>query len=115
MHTQTHIQGENVDLFLDLHTSVTSIGSFVEGKKFEDVFRMEKHLLLPKLLAKITPDFQAESCIYANEPLRPGTPIRSGPKRRLIPASAINRCNRLSLPLCLLVGAGTQGRGIDSE
>lgn len=74
-------QGENVDLYLDLHASVTSVGSFVEGKKFDDVFRMEKHLLLPKLLGKITPDFDPENCVYANEPLRPGTPIRYGTTR----------------------------------
>lgn len=65
-----------MDLYLDLHASVTSVGSFVEGKKFDNVFRMEKHLLLPKLLGKITPDFDPENCVYANEPLRPGTPIR---------------------------------------
>ena len=69
-------QRENVDLYLDLHASVTSVGSFVEGKKFDDVFRMEKHLLLPKLLGKITPDFDPENCVYANEPLRSGTPTR---------------------------------------
>ena len=69
-------QGEHVDLFLDLHSSMTSVGSFVEGKRFEDVFRMEKHLLLPKLLGKIAPDFHPENCVYANEPLRPGTPTR---------------------------------------
>lgn len=65
-----------MDLFLDLHASVTSVGSYVEGKKFDDVFRMEKHLLLPKLIGKITPDFDPENCVYANEPLRSGTPIR---------------------------------------
>lgn len=70
------IQREDVDLYLDLHASITSMGSFMEGKKFDDVFRMEKHLLLPKLLSKITSDFDPENCVYANEPLRSGTPIR---------------------------------------
>ena len=65
-----------MDTFIDLHSSISCIGSFMFGKKFEDVFRMERHLLLPKLLGRISKDFYAENCVYSNEPLRSGSARR---------------------------------------
>ena len=69
-------QGDQVDVYLDIHSSLSCIGSLISGKKFEDVFRMEKHILLPKLLGRIANDFYPENCVYSNEPLRSGSPRR---------------------------------------
>lgn len=74
--TLTGKHGDDVELFLDMHASVSSIGSHMQGKRFEDVFRMERHLLLPKLLAKVAADYRPQDCVYASEPLRPGTALR---------------------------------------
>ena len=65
-----------MDIYLDLRATFTSLGSYVTGKKFEDVFRMEKHLLLPKLLARHAIDFALDQCVYHSEPLRISSPLR---------------------------------------
>lgn len=65
-----------MDIYLDFHATFTSLGSHVTGKKFDDVFRMEKHLLFPKLLSRHSNDFQFDQCIYNSEPLRISSPLR---------------------------------------
>lgn len=70
------LQAEKVDVFLDIHSNDSSLGSFVIGKKFEDVFRTERHVLFPKLLSKIAPDFYLDNCMYQSDPLKSGTPRR---------------------------------------
>ena len=83
-----HTQGDEVDVYLDVHASLSCLGSFMYGKKFEDVFRMERHVLLPKLLGRIAGDFYPENCVYSNEPLRSGSP------RRFVDSVGLNREKR---------------------
>lgn len=66
-------KGHEIDTVIDIHTSIYCVGSFLSGIKFDDVYRMEKHVLFPKLLARIADDFYPENCIYSSEPLRTGT------------------------------------------
>ncbi|KAI1280518.1 Cytosolic carboxypeptidase 6 [Halotydeus destructor] len=68
--------GDNVDTYLDIHARCDMLGAFVSGKKYDDVYRMERHVLLPKLLSKIAHDFYIESTVYASVPLTSGTPRR---------------------------------------
>lgn len=66
----------NVDIYLHLRGTFASVGSYVSGKKFDDVFRMEKHLLFPKLLSRHAVDFNVNNCIYHSEPLRISSHLR---------------------------------------
>lgn len=62
--------------YVDVQASRGLLGAAVAGKKYDDVFRMERHVLFPKLLSKIADDFYIENTSYGSEPLRPGTPRR---------------------------------------
>ncbi|XP_031625666.1 cytosolic carboxypeptidase 6 isoform X2 [Contarinia nasturtii] len=46
-----------IDFVLDLHAHTTSIGSFIYGNTYEDVYRYERHLVFPKLLSSKAADF----------------------------------------------------------
>ncbi|KAK6618514.1 hypothetical protein RUM43_013707 [Polyplax serrata] len=67
-----------VDFILDLHASVSLPGVFVYGNTYDDVYRYERHILFPKLLAQNTEDYLPENTMYNRDALKVGTARRFG-------------------------------------
>ncbi|KAK6620228.1 hypothetical protein RUM44_006629 [Polyplax serrata] len=65
-----------VDFILDLHASVSLPGVFVYGNTYDDVYRYERHILFPKLLAQNTEDYIPENTMYNRDALKVGTARR---------------------------------------
>lgn len=51
-------------IILELRVNMNLIGSRIIGKYYRDSFRMERHLSLPRLLARFTDDFYLENCEF---------------------------------------------------
>lgn len=61
---------------LDLHAHNSSIGSFVYGNSYEDVYRYERHLVFPKLLSSNALDFSADNMMFNADERKSGTARR---------------------------------------
>ena len=66
----------DLDIVLDLHCHTSLLGLFVYGNSYDDVYRYERHLVFPKILAQNCPDFSTENTIYNNNPQKEGTARR---------------------------------------
>ncbi|GAB6022195.1 Cytosolic carboxypeptidase 6 [Chamberlinius hualienensis] len=64
---------EVLDLYLDVHAHSALLGSFIYGNMYDDVYRLERHLLFPKLLSQVADDFSLDNTIYNRDPLKAGT------------------------------------------
>ena len=42
----------------DLHASPSLMGLFVRGNSYDSVYRFERHMVLPKILAQNCPDYR---------------------------------------------------------
>ena len=42
----------------DLHASPTLLGLFMRGNSYDSVYRFERHMVLPKILAQNCPDYR---------------------------------------------------------
>lgn len=70
------MQSYQLDFVLDLHAHTTSIGSFIYGNTYEDVYRYERHLVFPKLLSSKTADFAAENMMFNADERKNGSARR---------------------------------------
>lgn len=65
-----------IDFVLDLHAHTSSNGSFIYGNTYEDVYRYERHLVFPKLLATNSNDFAAENVMFNADERKSGSARR---------------------------------------
>ncbi|XP_044014103.1 cytosolic carboxypeptidase 6 [Aphidius gifuensis] len=65
-----------LDCVLDLHAHTNSTGLFVYGNTYDDVYRYERHIVLPKLLAQHAEDYDAGNTMYNQDPHKSGTARR---------------------------------------
>lgn len=66
----------SLDFILDLHGNTTLPGVFVYGNTYDDVYRYERHILYPKLLAQNIADFVVDNTMYNRDVLKAGTTRR---------------------------------------
>ena len=48
----------DLDMILDIHSHSSLLGVFVIGNAYDDVYRFERHVVFPKILSHICPDFR---------------------------------------------------------
>jgi len=59
-----YFQCYQIDFVIDIHAHSSLNGSFIYGNTYEDVYRYERHLVFPKLLATTASDFLHENMIF---------------------------------------------------
>ncbi|CAH4013469.1 unnamed protein product [Pieris brassicae] len=72
-------KGLQLDFIIDLHADVSHEGVFVRGNSYDDVYRFERHAVLPKFLAMRVEAWQSDSCLYNTDSLSLGSARRSLP------------------------------------
>lgn len=55
---------------------LTFKGLFIYGNSYDDVYRFERHIVFPKILAQNCADFSTENTIYNANPTKAGTARR---------------------------------------
>ncbi|XP_051164200.1 cytosolic carboxypeptidase 6 isoform X1 [Leptopilina boulardi] len=65
-----------LDCVLDLHAHTNATGVFVYGNTYDDVYRYERHIVLPKLLAQHAEDYEAGNTMYNQDLHKSGTARR---------------------------------------
>ena len=50
----------------DLHASPTLLGLFMRGNSYDSVYRFERHMVLPKILAQNCPDYRVVHQVLQN-------------------------------------------------
>lgn len=70
------LQKSVLDMFVDIHAHSSLLGCFIYGNMYDDVYRLERHLLFPKLFSQVSEDFSAANTIYNRDPLKAGTARR---------------------------------------
>ncbi|XP_061707572.1 cytosolic carboxypeptidase 6-like [Cydia pomonella] len=73
-----------LDFIIDLHADISFEGVFVRGNSYDDVYRFERHAVLPKFLASRVEAWRPEACLYNADPLAAGT------ARRALPEGAVD-------------------------
>ncbi|XP_043281391.1 cytosolic carboxypeptidase 6 isoform X2 [Venturia canescens] len=67
---------EPLDCVLDLHAHTNAGGLFVYGNTYDDVYRYERHIVLPKLLSQHAEDYEPGNTMYNQDPHKAGTARR---------------------------------------
>ncbi|KAF5289614.1 hypothetical protein FQR65_LT11805 [Abscondita terminalis] len=62
-----------LDFVLDVHAHPTLKGCFVYGNTYEDVYRYERHIVFPKLLAGIADDYSVANAMFNSDMNKIGT------------------------------------------
>lgn len=70
------LDGKGLDLVIDIHSHISLLGLFIVGNSYEDVYRFERHVVFPKIMAAICPDFSMENTIYNDDEAKAGTARR---------------------------------------
>ncbi|KAJ8923551.1 hypothetical protein NQ315_010129 [Exocentrus adspersus] len=65
-----------LDFVVDIHAHSSLKGCFVYGNTYEDVYRYERHILFPKLLATTSDDYIAENTMFNSDNNKIGTARR---------------------------------------
>ncbi|KAJ8679497.1 hypothetical protein QAD02_015284 [Eretmocerus hayati] len=65
-----------LDCVLDLHAHTNASGVFVYGNTYEDVYRYERHIVLPKLLAQLAEDYEPKNTMFNQDAHKEGTARR---------------------------------------
>nr|XP_023029222.1 cytosolic carboxypeptidase 6 [Leptinotarsa decemlineata] len=65
-----------LDFVIDIHAHSSLKGCFVYGNTYEDVYRYERHILFPKLLASISDDCIPENTMFNSDINKIGTARR---------------------------------------
>ena len=68
-----YVQDRRLELVLDLHANVCIPGLWIQGNSFDSVYRFERHIVFPKMLALNCPDFEAENAMYNADVEKEGT------------------------------------------
>ncbi|KAK4871740.1 hypothetical protein RN001_015864 [Aquatica leii] len=62
-----------LDFVLDIHANATLKGCFIYGNTYEDVYRYERHIVFPKLLAGIADDYCFSNAMFNSDVNKIGT------------------------------------------
>ena len=84
------------DMVLDIHAHTALTGLFVYGNSYDDVYRYERHIVFPKILAQNCEDFNATNTIY-NADCK-----KSGSVRRHMTTYLSHEVNTYTLEVSLL-------------
>ncbi|XP_045536197.1 cytosolic carboxypeptidase 6 [Papilio machaon] len=68
-----------LDFIIDIHADISHEGVFVRGNSYDDVYRFERHAVLPKFLSLRLEAWRAEQCVYNAEPALAGSARRALP------------------------------------
>ena len=69
-------QTQRLDFVFDLYGSSCLTGLFVQGNAYDSVYRFERHIVFPKLLAHNCPDFELGNVMYNADVEKAGTSRR---------------------------------------
>ena len=83
-------------MVLDIHAHTALTGLFVYGNSYDDVYRYERHIVFPKILAQNCEDFNATNTIY-NADCK-----KSGSVRRHMTSYLSHEVNTYTLEVSLL-------------
>ncbi len=72
----TSLAKSGLDLVIDIHSHVSLLGLFIVGNSYDDVYRFERHVVFPKIMAALCPDFSMENTIYNDDEDKAGTARR---------------------------------------
>ena len=61
------------DLVLDIHAHTALTGLFIYGNSYDDVYRYERHIVFPKILAQNCEDFNSSNTIYNADQKKSGS------------------------------------------
>jgi hypothetical protein len=53
-----------LETVLDMHSTSSLLGLFIVGNSYDSVYRFERHIVLPKIIAQNCLDFSHENTIY---------------------------------------------------
>ena len=67
---------QSLDFVLDLHVSNALLGFYIIGNAYDSVFRNERHIVFPKMLAQNCRDFSSQNTMYNKDPDKVGTARR---------------------------------------
>ena len=67
----------NLDFVIDLHASSSLMGIFIQGNSYDSVYRYERHIVFPKMLAQNCPDFDPKQTYYNADLEKEGTTRRN--------------------------------------
>ncbi|KAG7311263.1 hypothetical protein JYU34_002294 [Plutella xylostella] len=73
------LNAEKLDFIIDIHADLSHEGVFVRGNSYDDVYRFERHAVLPKFLAGRIEAWQPDTCMYNADPAALGSARRSLP------------------------------------
>ena len=62
-----------LDFVLDIHASNSLLGFYVVGNSYDSVFRNERHIVFPKMLAQNCKDFSSTNTMYNKDTEKLGT------------------------------------------
>ena len=65
-----------MDFVIDLHAHSNLNGIFVQGNSYDSVFRFERHIVFPKMLAQNCSDFHTANTVYNGDLEKEGTARR---------------------------------------
>ncbi|KAM3964798.1 uncharacterized protein ACR2FA_001190 [Aphomia sociella] len=68
-----------LDFIIDIHSDVSHEGVFVRGNSYDDVYRFERHAVLPKFLATRVEAWRQDACLYNSDPSVIGSARRTLP------------------------------------
>ncbi|CAG9784195.1 unnamed protein product [Diatraea saccharalis] len=68
-----------LDFIIDIHGDISHEGVFVRGNSYDDVYRFERHAVLPKFLSSRVEAWRAEACFYNADSQAAGTARRTLP------------------------------------
>ena len=63
----------SLDLVLDVHAHTALTGLFIYGNSYDDVYRYERHIVFPKILAQNCDDFNCTNTIYNADQKKSGS------------------------------------------
>ncbi|KAL1493057.1 hypothetical protein ABEB36_011196 [Hypothenemus hampei] len=65
-----------LDFVVDIHAHSTLTGCFIYGNTYDDVYRYERHILFPKILANTADDYAASNTMFNSDNNKIGTARR---------------------------------------
>ena len=68
-----YFQKYSLDFVIDLHGSSSMMGIFIQGNSYDSVYRYERHIVFPKMLAQNCPDFSQAQTYYNADIEKEGT------------------------------------------
>ncbi|CAH0726019.1 unnamed protein product, partial [Brenthis ino] len=79
-----------LDFIIDIHADVSHEGVFVRGNSYDDVYRFERHAVLPKFFGMRIEAWKPESCLYNMDN------YAGGSARRALPTGATDAYSLLA-------------------